>query len=228
MIKELEKEKQLRDSLFKITHEIKNPIAVCKGYLDMLDIDNKKHIKTYIPIIKQEIQRTLMIMNDFLNLTKLKVERTKLDISVLLEDVCDMAKTLVRARNMTFICSILDDEIYLLGDYDRLKQVFINLIKNAIESIKEGTAGVIKIKSRRETKKNIIKIYISDNGIGMDEELLVRIGEPFYSTKKEGTGLGVRFSKEIIKAHDGEIIYKSKKGKGTTVIIILPLIKKSP
>ena len=64
-LKELEKEKELRKSLFKITHEIKNPIAVCKGYLDMFDYNNKEHSERYIPIIKQEIDRTLTLMNDF-------------------------------------------------------------------------------------------------------------------------------------------------------------------
>ncbi len=221
-VKELEKEKQLRDSLFKITHEIKNPIAVCKGYLDMFDINNKKHIDNYIPIIKQEIERTLTLMSDFLSLTKLRVEKEKIDVSLLLDDICDISLTLIKSHNMTFKTVMFDEEVYLLGDYNRLKQVFINIVKNAIEAIKVQKYGIIKLEVKLEKKQ--VKIYVIDNGIGMDNEILHRLGEPFFSTKKNGTGLGVRFSKEIIESHNGTLSYKSKKGKGTTAVISLPLL----
>jgi two-component system, sporulation sensor kinase B len=225
MTKELEKEKQLRDSLFKITHEIKNPIAVCKGYLDMFDIDNKNHAKKYVPIIKQEIDRTIMLMNDFLNLTKLKVEKRRIDLFVLLEDVYDLVETLIRHKKITFEYTIIDDEIYLYGDYDRLKQVFINIIKNSIESLCNNEDGIIQLEVKLFPK--VIKIYITDNGEGMCKEVLKKIGEPFFTTKPGGTGLGVKFSREIIEAHKGNIIYESNKNKGTKVIINLPYIKKS-
>lgn len=222
-IKQLKKEKQLRDSLFKITHEIKNPIAVCKGYLDMLDINNKLHLRKYIPIVKQEIERTLMLMNDFLNLTKLKVVKRKIDLSVLMEDVCDLGKELIKAHKMEFIDDIEDIEIYINGDYDRLKQVFINLIKNAIEAIPQTRKGIIKLEVNKRNKR--VSILITDNGKGMDEEALNKVGNAFYSTKTNGTGLGIKLSKEIIDEHQGTIKYRSKLKKGTIVIIDLPLIK---
>lgn len=222
-IQQLKKENQLRDSLFKITHEIKNPIAVCKGYLDMLDINNKSQLRRFIPIIKQEIERTLMLMNDFLNLTKLKVVKRTLDLSVLLEDVSDIGKELIKAHKMIFITEMEDTELYIKGDYNRLKQVFINLIKNAIEATEAVKKGVIKLKVQKRNKK--ISIFIIDNGEGMSKEVLKRVGEAFYSTKKNGTGLGVKLSREIIAEHHGIIKYESKLNKGTTVIIDLPLIK---
>lgn len=222
-IKELEHQKQLRDSLFKITHEIKNPIAVCKGYLDMLDIDNEDHIRRYIPIIKQEIERTLTLMNDFMMLTKLNVDRRKMDASVLLQDVCEISSMLIQNKKVQFKNSVIDDEVYISGDYDRLKQVFINVIKNAVEAIPRDRKGVIKFDAKKVANKLIIKI--DDNGLGMDEKTLKRIGEAFYTTKSCGTGLGVKFSKEILESHDGTIDYQSKPNIGTTVTISLPIIK---
>ena len=74
-LENIEKEKELRRSLFKVTHEIKNPIAVCKGYLDMIDVNDKKKVRKYVPIIKDEITRTLIIMDDFLDYTKIKIEK---------------------------------------------------------------------------------------------------------------------------------------------------------
>ena len=88
-IKELEKEKVLRTSLFKLTHEIKNPLAVCKGYLDMLDLNNKDKILKYIPIIKGEIERTLTLMDDYLDYTKVKIQKEEVDIYLLLNDIIE-------------------------------------------------------------------------------------------------------------------------------------------
>jgi signal transduction histidine kinase len=222
-IKELEREKQLRDSLFKITHEIKNPIAVCKGYLDMFDPNNEDHVRRYIPIVRQEIERTLTLMNDFMNLTKLNVEKRKMDISVLLQDISEVSYLMLKEKKMELISSIIDEEIYIDGDYDRLKQVFINVIKNAMEAIPANKKGIIKLDAK--INHNELIITINDNGIGMNKEVLSKIGEAFYTTKKEGTGLGVKLSKEIIEAHEGYIEYKSKLKMGTTVTIALPLKK---
>jgi signal transduction histidine kinase len=220
-IKELEKEKQLKNSLFKITHEIKNPMAVCKGYLDMLDVNNKDHVEKYIPIIKQEIDRTLTLLDDFSEITKIKIKKEELDINLLVDDVANAMESLFKNNNIECKLNIPDTEIYLLGDYNRLKQVFMNIIKNAIEAIPNDKSGVIEISTKLD-KKNIY-VYIKDNGVGMDEEQLKKIEEAFYTTKNKGSGLGLFLSKEIIEAHDGKIIYDSIKDEGTTVTIKLPL-----
>ncbi len=223
-IKELEKQKQLQDSLFKITHEIKNPIAVCKGYLDMIDTSDQSQIKRYIPIVKQEIESTLTLMDDFMMLTKININTCKMDASVLLQDVCDTISLMLKDGRIIFIPTIMDEEIYIEGDYDRLKQVFLNFAKNAIEAIPNSSKGIIKLMVR--INKGELAVIIEDNGIGMIKQVLNRIGEAFYTTKKNGTGLGVRFSKEIIDAHNGKVEYKSIPNKGTTVTVKLP-IKKS-
>ena len=94
-----------------------------------------------------------------------------------------------------------DQEIYFNGDYERLKQVIINILKNACEACTEN--GKIEISSN--LYKNYLDILIEDNGIGMDEETLKNIKEMFYTTKQNGTGLGVALSNEIIKSHNGEL-----------------------
>lgn len=220
-IRQVEYEKSFRESLFKVTHEIKNPIAVCKGYLDMLDINDSKKVNKYIPIIKDEINRTLVLMNDFLNLTKLKVEKNIMDINLLLEDITDSVEPLMESKNIHFITNLSFDEVYINGDYERLKQVFINLLKNSIESI-DSKIGFIRLNV--QAKKNII-ITIEDNGSGIPKDILKRLGQPFISTKEKGTGLGVKLSKEIIELHDGSIKYSSKEKEGTTVKIVLPRLK---
>ena len=218
-VSEFEKEKQLKNSLFKITHEVKNPIAVCKGYLDMLDINNKEKIEKYIPIIRQEIDRSLNIMNDFMEFSKIKIDKEILDINVLLEDITEELNLILRNKNIKMTTKIPQDEIFINGDYNRLKQVFINIIKNSMESITEkGNINIVT-----HTLKDKYYIEITDNGCGMDEYTLSKIKDLFFTTKTKGSGLGVSLSTEIIKAHNGTIDYTSKLGKGTKVVVKLPI-----
>ena len=222
-VKELIEEKQIRKSLFKITHEIKNPLAVCKGYLDMFDVNNVEHARKYVPILKEEIDRTLILLQDFLSFTKIKIEKDILDINYLLEEVLDNLHLLLKDKNIELESNILDEEVYIDGDYNRLCQVMINLIKNSIEAMKDVKYPQINLSS--VLKKDYIEIVVEDNGTGIEEKNLKKISEPFFTTKKHGTGLGVSMSFEIIASHNGTIKYFSEYGKGTKVVINLPLNK---
>lgn len=217
-VKELEREKQIRTSLFKITHEIKNPIAVCKGYLDMLDTKNQEHVDTYIPIMREEIDRTLVLLQDFLSMTKVKVEKDILDINLLLEEVTNHFLPILKEKQIQPEFRIMEDEVYINGDYHRLSQVIVNLLKNSVEAMKEG--GVLSVSSKL-TNDHQVEIQVRDQGCGISEENLKRMTEPFFTTKKKGTGLGVSLSNEIILAHEGTMTYESIEGKGTTVTILL-------
>lgn len=222
VVHELEKEKKLRESLFKITHEIKNPIAVCKGYLDMMDYNDKEKVKRYIPIIKDEIDRTLILMDDFLDYTKIQIEKDITDLYLLLDDTCDIVKPLFKKNHIRLDLNIPDEEVYMELDYNRLKQVLVNILKNSIEA-KDNKKNNNYVSINVENKKSEIIIKIKDNGIGMDKETLDKVDEMFYTTKEKGTGLGVALSKEIINQHQGDIKYSSVKNRYTIVTISLPV-----
>ena len=125
------------------------------------------------------------------------------------------------SHNIDFIVDSIEDEIYIYGDYNRLNQVFLNIIKNSIEAIDYNKKSFIKVSVSISDK--LVKVGIEDNGVGMNEYVLSKISEPFYTTKPDGTGLGVLLSNEIISAHNGSIDYKSEEGIGTLVVITLPL-----
>lgn len=217
----VEKEKELRASLFKVTHEIKNPIAVCKGYLDMLDVNDRKKCIKYIPIIKGEINRTLILMDDFLDYTKIKIEKEEIDLVMLLEELDQALKPLFYDRRIVINYNIPYEELYMEADYNRLKQVLINILKNAVEA-KDGSKEKSIIEVVVKDLGKDVSIKIKDNGIGMTKEELDKVGQMFFTTKKKGTGLGTCLSKEIIKLHNGNITYTSKKGEWTLVNITLP------
>ena len=193
----------------KLAHEIKNPLSICIGYLEMLDNDyNQK----YIDIIKSELNRSITILDDYKNNKILDLE--ELDLVFLFNEIYQIYKIKSKIKITS------KEEIYINGDYKKLKQVFINIIKNSIESKKYNTDISIKI-NLIETKHNVY-ITIKDNGIGIKKENISNIFNNFYSTKTYGTGLGLSYSKEIINLHQGTIKYYSKYQKGTKVVITLP------
>ena len=219
MMNKIQSENKLKNSLFKLTHEIKNPIAVCKGYLDMMDLSNIDKSSKYINIVKSEIDRSLNVIADFMEYSKIKVNKEIFDMVMLMDDIYESFEILIKDKNIKFNYHNKYEEIYVCGDYDRLKQVFVNIIKNSIEAIENN--GIINLNISLEGKN--VFISISDNGMGMDKEQLENIKEMFYTTKKNGTGLGVALSNEIILAHNGVMEYESEINKGTKCIVKLPV-----
>ncbi len=218
--KESKKDKLLFESLSKLTHELKNPISVCKGYLEIIDKNGYQKAPKYLPIISSEIERSLSVINDFSSLGKLKeLNKEEVDLQVLLEELITILNPLFKKYNANIYLNVKQD-ICLKLDYLRMKQVFVNILKNALEARKEEEPLNVQIEVKKSLKA--VKIIIKDNGIGMDKNTLERISEIFYTTKANGNGLGVVLSKEIIEMHHGTITYKSQKDKGTTVTITLP------
>lgn len=223
--KELEREKLLRSSISKLTHELKNPIAVCNGYLEMLNINDKEKTEKYLEIITNEITRSKTIIDEFSSYGKLKeINQEELDITYLLEETVELLKPLFKQHKAT-IKLLIKEEIYIYGDYNKLKQVFINLLKNTIEAKKEQVPLEVLL-NLKQTQNNV-QIIIKDNGIGMSKEILSRVSEVFFTTKQNGTGIGLAFSKEVIELHKGSLQITSKKDHGTQITISLPKEKKS-
>ena len=112
----------------------------------MFDVNNKNHCEKYIPIIRSEINRTLLLLQDFLDCNHLKLNKDILDINMLLEDVSDSCMPHIKSKKINYISEISNEEVYIDGDYERLKQVFVNIVKNSVEAI------VPKEKPRISTK----------------------------------------------------------------------------
>lgn len=212
---ELKNEKEIRTSLFKITHEIKNPLAVCKAYIDMFDYNDIECAKKYVPIISSEIDKLLILLQDFLLVNKKNINFDIMDMNMLLEDVTNSLKEL---KNYNINLNIGDDEVLINGDYNRLTQVMSNLIKNSFE------AGADKVDIESNIIDNKLELKVIDNGEGIDMNNIKNVYTPFYTTKIDGTGLGVPLSKEIIEAHNGELSYINNKGKGVCAKVVIPLL----
>ena len=218
-IKELEKEKQLRNSLFNIAHEIKNPLAVCKGYLEMFDIKNHNHEK-YIPIIQNELNRSITLMNDMLNLNNIKINPDYMDINLLLEDINMCIKPLVGSKNVVININLSKEEMFVYADYTRLKHVFIDIIKNSVDSLSnKHDKRIINIDVT--LKNNKIITTIKDNAIVSKNELN-DLSDIYYIPNSKNKSLGITLAQQIIKCHNGKLEFLTKSKKGNITRIILP------
>lgn len=218
-MQDVEKEDHIQTSLFKITHEIKNPLAVVKGYISIFDVNNPVKSKKYIDIINNEIDRSLELLNDFKDLSKINVVKQEMDVMALSDDIKKTMIPLFNAKKIKYELKC-ESNIMINADYNRMKQVLVNLLKNSIEaSNKEKSIITLTTFFSNDN----LYIIVKDNGEGMDKDTLEKIFTPFYTTKHYGTGLGVCLSKEIIEAHNGSLNYTSVPNKGTIAKIVLPI-----
>ena len=168
------------------------------------------------------MNKILMLLQDFSSMSKIKIKKEILDVNLLLEETCRQLDPIITGDNIKFIKNINEDELYIEGDYNRLSQVLTNIIKNAKEAKDINKESYIKVDTKLENDKFII--IIEDNGVGIPKDEIDKIKEPFYTTKKNGTGLGVSLSIEIINAHNGTIEFISEQFVETKVIITLPVL----
>ena len=199
-----------------VAHEIRNPLTTLKGFLDILEPEINS---TYAALMQSELERINIIVNEFLFLAKPKeVDYKPNSINKIINNVILLLEPQSNLKNIQLSSYINDNEIDINCDENQLKQVFINILKNAMESMPNGGNVHVKI----NTYNDHISIQFKDEGCGIPEEQLERLGEPFYTTKADGTGLGLLITKKIIQNHNGQLIVKSEVNKGTLVEILLP------
>lgn len=203
-----------------VAHEIRNPVTSIKGFVQLLKHDHGK--QEYFDIMQEEFQQLENILREFVALTQHRTNHFEWEeIVTILRGVssCLMEKTAIHKMELD-----LPEEktLQIWCDQGQIRQVFTNLLSNAMESMPDG--GTIRIQVRPEDPDKVM-VRIVDEGCGMCDERIKRLGEPFYSTKEKGTGLGLMISYKIIAYHQGSIHFSSVPGKGTTVEVYLPTKK---
>ncbi|MCC3357656.1 PAS domain S-box protein [Bacillus sp. REN16] len=204
-----------------IAHEIRNPLTAIKGFLQLFN-DDFQGKQNYFDIIFSELNRIELILSELLLLAKpSEIKFKNMDIRTILRDVVTLLETQAILQNIQINIDFMNEDSVITCDENQIKQVFINLIKNSIDAMENG--GTITI--RTMVTNDSIYILFVDEGCGIPKSILERIGEPFYTTKEKGTGLGLMVSYNIIENHNGEIKVDSKENEGTTFEIKLPRIK---
>ncbi|WP_066062927.1 ATP-binding protein [Neobacillus soli] len=203
-----------------IAHEIRNPLTSIKGFIQLLRSNQRK--EEYFEIVLSELDRINTIVGEFLVLSKpTAVVFREQDIKVLIKDVVTLINTQSILNNVQIFVELDRDLPMISCEENQLKQVFLNLLKNAIEAMPMGGNIDVMVKEKEEGK---ISIQIIDQGVGIPKERISTLGEPFYTTKEKGTGLGLMTCYKIIESHKGELTIQSKENEGTTIEVILPTI----
>ncbi|WP_297204421.1 ATP-binding protein [uncultured Brachyspira sp.] len=218
-----------------VAHEIKNPLGSISIYVQLIEkiikknMDNDcqcyKDFREYSDIIKEEIARLEDTINSFLfSVRKLELDIEDVNINELILSTVSFLKYEIEKNNVNIDIKFDKDNLILKLDAKYIKQSLINIIQNAIDAMSENSADKKKeIYIKLKTIDNYAVISIKDTGIGMEDETLNKIFEPYFTTKRHGTGLGLTNVVRIIEAHNGNVSIESEYGKGSEFIIKLPL-----
>ncbi|OMF29073.1 PAS domain-containing sensor histidine kinase [Paenibacillus sp. FSL H8-0548] len=204
-----------------VAHEIRNPLTTLRGFLQ-LQQESKKLVLSHVSLMLSELDRINLIVGEFLILAKPQATRfVAKDVRNVLRDVMAFMNSEALLHNIEFRVSFTEENCLISCEENQLKQVFINLLKNAIEAMPSGG----KIHNYITHKRDYISIIITDEGVGIPDDMIPKIGDPFFTGKETGTGLGIMVSQRIINSHRGTLDIKSQVNVGTTVHLLLPALK---
>lgn len=235
-ITELKRLEQMRkDFVANVSHELKTPITSIKGFAETLldeSMDDEAIRNKFLEIIYNESERIQALVDDLLELSKLEKDEMhihfeKVNITKLVEEITPIVQQQATSKEIHFTISA-QPNLIIDGDFNRLKQVFINILNNANSYTPVGGKVTLEVK----LVDNYLQVNVSDTGIGIPENKKKRVFERFYRVDKArsrntgGTGLGLAIVKHIVEAHNGTIELKSQVDKGSTFTVLLPINKK--
>lgn len=204
-----------------VAHEIRNPLTALKGFTQLLykDANANRH---YYEIMLAELERINYIVGEFMVLSKPHQwqQLGTHDLQGVLEGILPIIESQAIIHSVAIQVKWDSNVTSVRCDANQIKQVFLNLLKNSIEAMPDGGSIVVRFEN---ASKEQVAVSIEDTGVGIPEEILSRLGEPFFSTKDTGTGLGLMICYKIIQAHGGSLQISSKPDKGTVVRIGLPV-----
>lgn len=203
-----------------VAHEIRNPLTSLKGFLQLMNkkIEGQDYI---FNLMLSELERINEIVSEFLVIAKPQIARfQRHNLTQIVRNVVSLLETQAIMSNVMIELTYQEDEGIIVDcDENQLKQVFINILKNAVEAMTDGGTVRVEIEAHRD---GYVCVRFTDEGPGIPEEQIPRLGEPFYTTKEKGTGLGLMVSFKIIEDHKGRIEINSSLGSGTVFDVLLP------
>lgn len=206
-----------------VVHEIKNPLFAIRGFLQILDnsLPEGDKRKEYIKIMISEVDRLESLVKEFLMMVKTQQNDNKglVWVGGIVNEVVELFKNSFENKKIRLNVQTKDEAAFIWANKSQLEQVLVNLLQNAFEATDEG--GSVEVAVLKDNGK--ILIEVRDSGRGISPEIGNKIFTPFYTTKKDGTGLGLFISKKIVENLGGKIYFDSEEGKGTRFVIEFPV-----
>lgn len=227
-LRRAEKLSTLGEMAAVLAHEIRNPLGSIRGTAEILRDDylpgDPKH--EFIDIQIKETERLNRVVEDFLRMARPQaVEMSSCSLREELETIVTLTQNDAKKRGITLLLEPYKEEARLNGDGEKLRQAFLNIVINAVQAT--GSGGSVIITLKKNGALSGYEIRFTDSGSGMDGETLAHIFDSFFTTKPDGTGLGLAITKKIIQGHGGIVTVESEIGRGTTVIVGLPVMGKA-
>jgi signal transduction histidine kinase len=214
-----------------LAHEIRNPLNAAVLQLHLLgrhvdklnaDGETRSALHDRARIVGDEIGRLNRLLTEFLELARPRaIARELVHVGKLVDAVLDLEAGSAAARNVTVVRETTSDGVVARGDSEKLKQVVLNLVVNALEAMKEGGTLTARV-SAGDGKSDRVVLSIEDTGPGIEPQVLAQVFDPFFTTKEAGTGLGLSIVRKIVDQHEGEVRIESERGKGTRVRVMVP------
>lgn len=230
MAKEIDKTRKLKEEFISsVSHELRTPLTSIKGWSETLGYEgiSREELDLGLGIIQDETQRLITLVEELLDFSRLASDRIRLQIDnvnvvKLAKDVVNQLGVKANEKNITLLTEFNTKEreiVSIQGDKNRLKQVLINLVQNALKFTEEGGYIVVRLSQGEE----YTTFSVVDNGIGIKQENLDKVLEKFFQEdyNKSGSGIGLAISNEIVKLHKGKLILESQKGEGTCITFTL-------
>lgn len=214
-----------------VAHEIKNPLGSISIYVQLLrktlnkiGVTAEGEAQSYLDVVDEEIERLNKIVVDFLFAVRpFNFEFAPLDLNALVSSLVDFFSTECEQSGITLTVETDQSLPLINGDERFLRQVFTNLIKNSMNALPDG--GVIRFTTSHTDE--MVTVKVSDSGTGIPAQVISRIFEPYFTTKVDGTGLGLTMAYKVIKEHSGDIRVQSQPELGTTFTVDLPVLRKA-
>ncbi|MFY3793589.1 ATP-binding protein [Ureibacillus sp. MALMAid1270] len=208
-----------------VAHEIRNPMTSIKGFIELLNMNLTEENNKYLSIMKSEIERMDQILSEVLTFSKpMERQMDVFSVTKIAKELIEIMNPLANNHNITLQFEVEKPiNSMIMGNENRIKQMLMNLVKNAIEEMETGGKITIFLKN----VKDKIQVTVCDEGKGIEKEMLAKLFEPFYTTKTAGTGLGLQLVKQVIEEHNGTIHVNSVVNGGTSFVIELPLASES-
>lgn len=226
-----------KEFVANVSHELRTPLATIRSYIETLldgELDNRETSLRFLNVINSESERMVRLVRDLLQLSKIDHDqanwnKVKFDLNAMVREAADKVRMEAQNKQQSLEVSCGNDSLKVTADRDRMEQVVLNIMSNAIKYTNNG--GRIRVSVEKDGE--FASISVKDNGIGIPREDLPRIFERFYRVDKArsremgGTGLGLSIAREIVQAHGGDIFIDSRPGKGTEVTIRFPVTERA-
>jgi signal transduction histidine kinase len=219
------------DFISSVSHELRTPLTAIRGWGETAKMSlgsDEYLVKRGLDVVLSEADRLSSLVEELLDFSRMQTGRLYLvsqptNVSLILRESVDMYAELAKKQEIDLALSLPETDVTVMGDNNRLKQVFINIIDNAVKYTQSGGQVLVNL----SVEEACVRIVVVDTGVGIPAEDIARVKEKFYKANKtvRGSGIGLAVADEIIKQHDGLLFIESTENVGTTVTVVLPIFE---